>query len=258
MRFGDGKLFRRAPLRLAFCAQPSRLTVPSRILTLMHALMPPRRPRISLLTLLLLLTIFAMGIALWQANSELIPMREEVQALRDETGQLTISDVEQIHAIQMATDYPLAWRWRVYIPEGRKVRLAHETHQISKEELPEANGHEIAGPGEFVVTVTLDKQPDGKWRSSLSCDGVTTYRLFPEDANRWLTEGGSGSQFEQVFRTVSVERSGEPFVLLRKRVFYNRGQIPPSNEPALTDGLLVWLSEDMSSANKGEEHRTKP
>jgi len=199
-----------------------------------------------------------MAFALWQANSELMPMREEVQALRDETGQLTISDVEQIHAIQIATDYPLAWKWRVYIPAGRRFRLAHQTHQISKEGLPEANGLNISGPKEFVVTVKLDKQPDGRWRSGVSCDGVTTYQAFPEDANRWLTEGQAGSQFKQVHRTVSVEKPGEPFVLLRQRVFYNRGQIPPANEPARTDGLLVWLSEEMSNANKGEKHRTKP
>lgn len=176
-------------------------------------------------------------------------MRDELQALRDETGQLTISDEEQIHAIQIATDYPLAWKWRVFIPEGRQVRLAHQTHQISKAGLPEANGLEISGPGEFVVAVKLDKQPDGRWRSSLSCDGVTTYRLFPEDAIKWLTEGHSGSQFKQVHRTVSMEKSGEPFVLMRQRVFYSRGQIPPANEPALSDGLLVWLSEETSNAN---------
>ena len=224
----------------------------------MHDSKPTRRPRISLQTLLLLVTIVAMALVIWQLNSELIPMREEVQTLRDETGQLTISEAEKIHAIQMATDYPLAWKWRVYIPDGRKVDLSHHTHQIPKESLPKTNGHEIAGPGEFVVTVKLDKQPDGRWRSSLSCNGVTTFQIFPEGASGWLTEGHSGSQFKQVHRTVSVEKSGEPFVLMRKRVFYKRGQIPPANEPALTDGLLVWLSEGTSSVNKSERHRTKP
>ncbi len=171
-------------------------------------------------------------------------MRKEVQRLRDETGQLTIEDPKRLHAIQMPTDYPLAWKWRVYIPAGRNVRLSHHTHQISKEGLPKTyNGSKIFGPKEFVVTVKIDKQPDGQWRSGVSCDGITTYRIFPEDAIRWLNKGSAGSTIKQVHRDVSMEQAGEPLVLLRKRVFYKRGQVPPANEPTETDGLLVWLAE---------------
>ncbi len=211
----------------------------------MHDSEPIRRPRISLQTLLLLVTVIAMGLVIWQLNAELEPLRKEVRKLRDETGKLTINDPEKIHAIQMVTDYPLAWKWRVYIPAGRKVRVAHQTYGISKDGLPESNGGSyLTGPKEFVVTVKLDKQPDGRWRSGISCDGATKYRVFADDATTWLTKGLSGSQSKQVHRVVSVEQTGEPLVLLRKRVFYNRrGQIPPANEPAQTDGLLVWLAE---------------
>lgn len=210
----------------------------------MHDTKPTRRPRITLRTLLLLVPIFAMGLVIWQSNADLESLRTEVRKLRDETGQLTIDDPEKIHAIQIVTDYPLAWKWRIYIPEGRKVRIANYNHQISKDGLPEANnGLPLIGPKEFVVTVKLDKQPDGRWRSGVSCDGQTTYRIIPDGATSWLDEGESGSQFKQVHRDVSVEQAGEPLVLLRKRVFYDRGQIPPVNEPAKTDGLLVWLAE---------------
>lgn len=209
------------------------------------------RPRISLMTLLLLVAIFAMGIVIWQLNAELIPLRTEVRKLRDENGQLTIDQPEKIHAIQMGTDYPLAWKWRVYIPEGRKVRIAHINHQISEDTPPDArdrlpeskNDHILSGPKEYVVTVKLDKMPDGRWRSGVSCDGVTTYQIVPDDASKWLKSHSSGSSIAQVDRKVSVESAGEALVLLRRRVFYNRGQIPPVNKPAETDGLLVWLDE---------------
>lgn len=202
--------------------------------------------------MLLLVTIIAMGLVVWHSNAELVQwrnevqkLRNEVQKLREETGQLTITDPEKIHAIQMVTDYPLAWKWRVYIPAGRKVHIAHKTHRISKEELPKANGGpSLVGPKEFVVTVNLDRQPDGTWRSAISCNNVTVREVIPEDATTWLTKGESGSWSEQVRRAASVEQTGEPLVLLRRRVFYGRvGQVPPVNEPAFTDGLLIWLAE---------------
>ena len=51
-----------------------------------------RRPRFSLLTLLLLMAIAAMGIVIWQLWSEVEPLRAEVRNLRLETGRLTIDD----------------------------------------------------------------------------------------------------------------------------------------------------------------------
>ena len=213
----------------------------------MHDSKPTYRPRISLRTLLLLMAIFAMGITIWQLRADLEPLRTEVRRLRDETGQLTIEDSERIHAIQMITDYPLTWKWRVYIPAGRKVRLMHQNHHISKDGLPKANlnsGRLLIGPKEFVVTVKIDKQSDGQWRSGVSFDGVTTYRLFRQGVIRWLNKGEWGSLIKQVDRNVSVEQFGDPLVLLRKRVFYNRqGGMPPANAPAETDGLLIWLAE---------------
>ncbi|QDU86845.1 hypothetical protein Pla175_01980 [Pirellulimonas nuda] len=213
--------------------------------------MPTRLPRISLQTLLLLVTITAMALVIWQLSSKLLPLRREVQALRDETGQLTVDDPTKIHAIAMATDYPLAWKWRVWVPAGKRVRLAHSTHQVSKEGLPQSNGGlDLAGPQEFVVTVKLDRQPDGKWRSGLSYDGVTTFLRVPDDADAWLSEGSSGSQSRHVSRRgVTVGKPGEPMVLLRKRVFYGRGSIPPPTEPPLTDGLLVWIAEEGPEAD---------
>lgn len=206
---------------------------------------PAHRLRLSLKSMLVAVTMIAIAFAFIQLSSELRPLRTEVQRLRDETGQLTIENRKRIHAIQIATDYPLAWKWRVYIPAGKKVRVAHQNHKIPKDGLPQAKDtYYLSGPLEFVVKVTIDKQPDGKWRTAISRDGITSYRTFPEDAITWLTKGDSGSSLRQVGRSVSVEETGRPMVLLRKRVFYNSGgSIPPTNEPAETDGLLIWLAE---------------
>lgn len=202
------------------------------------------RLRISLKTMLFSVAIIAIVLTVWQQTAELGPLRREVRELRDETGQLTIEDAEKIHAIQMATDYPLAWKWRVYIPSGRKILLRHHVDQITKEGLPQNSGYlTLVGPKEVIVTVKLDQQPDGRWRCGITSDGATSYEPFPEEASRWLKKGKSGSLTHQVGRTVAVERAGEPLVLLRQRVFYEKGTIPPRIEPAETDGILVWLDE---------------
>ena len=178
-------------------------------------------------------------------NLELGPLRKEVRKLRDETGQFVIDDPEKIHAIQLATDYPLAWKWRVYIPAGRSVCLAHQNFQIPKGELPQTNaGPYLTGPKELVITLKLDKEPDGRWRSGISYEGLTQYQIFPDDATTWLVKGSSGYLCQGVSRTVTVQQASEPLVLLRQRVFYDKGgAVPPENEPAQTDGLLVWLGE---------------
>ena len=203
-----------------------------------------RSPRFTLRTFLIAVAIFAAMVVIFQLSSELYALRREVRKLRAETGQLTIYYPKKLHAIQMATDYPLAWKWRIYVPGGRTVRVASQNHHISKNSLPSTkNGLTLSGPDEFVVTVKLDKEPDGRWRTSVSDGGSTIFFIFPEDATQWLNKGHAGSMIGQVGREVAVEQADQPMVLLRQRVYYDTGQIPPANEPEETDGILVWLAE---------------
>src|SRR5687767_8697943 len=81
--------------------------------------MPGFRPRISLLTALLFITIAGMAIVIVQLWREVGPLRVEVRRLRDETGVLSVDDPTKIHAIQVQTENDLTWKWRVWIPENR-------------------------------------------------------------------------------------------------------------------------------------------
>ncbi len=81
--------------------------------------MPLPRPRFSLLTLLLLTTVVAMSVALWQLGSEVVPLREEVRQLRAEVGKLSVFDDEKIYAIQLKTEEKNVWWWRIYLPPGK-------------------------------------------------------------------------------------------------------------------------------------------
>lgn len=203
----------------------------------------PSPRRMSLRTLLLIVMFFAMGIAIWRLNYEIGPLRTEVRKLRDETGQLTIDDPDRIHAIQLATDYPLAWKWRIYVPEGRTARLFYQAHSVPNDGFPKTPNRPrtVTGPKEVIVTVKIDQQTDDQWRVGMAFDGGTSYQLIPVEATRWLDSGSAGWSVGKVGRSVSVEENDQPIVLLRKKIIYKSEQTQPQEAPPEADGLLVWI-----------------
>ena len=87
--------------------------------------MRPYRPRISILTALLLMTILGMAIVIVQLWREVGPLRAEVRQLRIESGRLTIDDPDKIHAmaVHSADTESKSWKWRMYLPAGHKYYL---------------------------------------------------------------------------------------------------------------------------------------
>jgi hypothetical protein len=81
---------------------------------------PPRRPRFSLLTLLLLTTIVGLAIVVGLQWRELDPLRRELRQLRSEVGHLTIDDPTKAYAIAVPAMEDNHWRWRLYLPPGRQ------------------------------------------------------------------------------------------------------------------------------------------
>lgn len=86
---------------------------------------PTFRPRFSLLTLALLMTIVALSVTVAMMYRELAPLRSEVARYRQELGLLTIDDAERdkIHAVAVESERENEWRYRIYLPEGKKYRL---------------------------------------------------------------------------------------------------------------------------------------
>ena len=74
------------------------------------------RPRFSLLTVILLLTIVGLSIVVVQLWREVAPLQAEVRLLRDQMGQLSVADVDFPNAMRIRMDEPNTWRWRVYLP----------------------------------------------------------------------------------------------------------------------------------------------
>src|SRR5688500_10564334 len=95
-----------------------------------------RRPRFSLLALIGLTTTIAMGIAIWLLYAEIVPLREENRRLRDELGELFVEDDTKVHAIAVRSTEDLVWKWRIWIPEGRRYNIHATGEQIPAKGFP--------------------------------------------------------------------------------------------------------------------------
>jgi len=210
----------------------------------------PTRARFSILTLLFITAIVALVLTVVQLYRELSPLRAEVKQLREETGQLAISDPDALQAIAVETYSDWAWKWRIWIPAGK----AYSVHYIASD-IPERREYPRATRSfdlpteqegrEVVLTARIDRRPTGEFRLALSRGGMTSYLPVPEVASGWLTEGPKGSSHWGVATSQQTAKLEEPFVLVGIRAFMESptGSIPPTPEPATTQGVLVWMVE---------------
>ncbi len=206
-----------------------------------RSLLLPRSLKSLGLAIAILATIFAW----WSLAYDNWRLRAEVTQLRRATGLLTIRDRTKIHAVEVPTDYPRARKWRVYIPPGRTTYVSTCVERIPKSDLPNSTQRlRLDGPVEATVSVRLEPTSKGGWQCSVRCD-LDGYAVFdriaiPDAASQWIDQYDGPSTTAHV--ADDVEAPGRPLVLLRKRIFL-AGQTPPANEPAETDGLLLWLSD---------------
>lgn len=137
------------------------------------------RPRISLLSLLLVITCTAMGLAIWclqQRSSGLqrdfFTIREENRRLVDEYGDYQVEDPSLLYAMQLRrneTDRSgmLDWAWRVTTPPGKTYRLCYAEGTVGRKGLPQPDLNWLLGSGEhrIVLRHRFDpgSPPSGNW-----------------------------------------------------------------------------------------------
>ena len=129
------------------------------------------RPRFSLLTLVLATTIVALSVVLWRVGNEVVPLRAEVKRLRNEVGELVVEDETKICAIQVRTDDDLTWKWRIWIPPGKKYKLKCTAGRIPKEgfENRDLDTISLRESGEYWVTYRIRKDlKNGRWEGTLA------------------------------------------------------------------------------------------
>ncbi len=199
-----------------------------------------RRLRFSLATLFLLFTIILLLVAAWTMSRRLDEAATELQKYRDETGHLTISDRQQVHAIGVQVTGSLEWQWRVYLPEDRQFRLHLVTGEVPKTGAPGPGGAIGAytpfhRSGEFLILAKVEKNARGSWVLAASTPDRKLSSPFQNDA--WLDRGGYTISEIGPGKTESVP-PGTPMVLLRLRV--DEQGIAPETP---CDGLMISIEE---------------
>lgn len=137
------------------------------------------RPRVSLLSLLLLVALSACAVVITTLWREVGPLRREVARLRTETGQLTVVDPGKAYVVAIETMDPDTWKWRVHLPAGHDYRLKTKVGQIAgwspgltriewMRRGASVNCSTSIDDGEFTITVKLHNDPahpngEGHW-----------------------------------------------------------------------------------------------
>jgi hypothetical protein len=195
------------------------------------------RPRISLLTALLLMTIFGMAIVLMQLWREVGPMRVQLRQLRDEVGRLTIDDPRQFHAIRVRSDSDYSWKWRVWIPEGRKYRIYMATQDIPKHGYPQSQGMvTLDQPGESWIEYRIAKDPNSNnWMDNLN----TPSGSVGSSSQAWVAWNRRMSTGDGVEQKTESMDPGKTILVTRQRVSKTATDTSQIEDPSA--GFMIWL-----------------
>ena len=217
-----------------------------------------RRPRISILTALLLLTIAGLATTVWRQSFEAEPLRQEVRRLRQELGHLTIDDENKIYAIQVPSADSDTKRFRVYLPKNRKFVLCSRIHTIPGKKSGQARREWFAtlggsgststiDSGEFTIDVYVkrsDEKPD-HWNLHDNISGhgggrVGSKMPWLNDRRVWTT--GADVGFDK-----QIERDADEGLVLFElrqgilKEFPGGHSVTPPDESKEQPGVMMWI-----------------
>jgi hypothetical protein len=150
-----------------------------------HKPMPRFRPRISILSALLLMTIVGMVFAIVHLGREVVPLRNEVRRYRSELRLLNIDDPTRVHGIQMPTK-DAGWRWKLYLPPGGNYQLRYHSGMIPAG---------VAGPERRDFGVMNPAPGSYFYRFGMTSEEKIIEARFKQLGDKWVMQinfGGAG------------------------------------------------------------------
>jgi hypothetical protein len=212
-----------------------------------------RRIRFSIIGLLVLTLILALAASNVVSYRRLREVEPALEKLRNEVGELTVSDPRLVHAITIPSFEDSTYRWRLHLPGGRNFTLHAAAGQIPEDGLPEGGSantlvsHTYAprtGDTEILQTVAVNRNQQRRWQLTIDDGNSSSTAPLPENLKPWL-ERASGRTWNVAGREKTVsEPKGKPLHLfrLRKAKELPGGAVTVDMQP--TDGILVWIEED--------------
>jgi hypothetical protein len=199
------------------------------------------RPRLSLLSALLLITIIGMAIVIAQLWHEVGPLRKEVRDLRNEVGRLSIDDPTKVHAIEVRTNEQHSWKWRVWVPENEKVSFHTKWGNVPRTGVPANCPPAPLAPGEQWITMrVMQDQQSKEWFAQYETNG-SGFGLRIKNEDCWWNWSKDAMMAEGVQnQSVAQLDPKEPLILTRYRT------VPSGNSDDLrvdapTPGFIIWL-----------------
>ena len=216
------------------------------------AAVKPRRRwlQFSLRSMLILVVLAAIGFSLWTSKQRLEDNRRlqaEIKRLKSELGELTIEEGQEgeVHVIGIPAIESFTWKWRVYIPEGRKPRLTASQGKFlmtSKTADVGSSSTSWLEAGEQIITVGLRRDHKDQWTWIVKRNsGGSTFGVSKELA-KLIEDGNYGSTTSSVSNSLKVVEPGTQLELLRHQMESNKGS--STNKPnAPRDGILIWIDD---------------
>ena len=204
--------------------------------------MPGFRPRISLLSALLLLAVAGMAIVIVQLWREVGPQRQELRQLRNEVGYLTIDDPKRFHAIEVLTNKDWSWKWRIWVPEGETVAARMSLGDVPRDGFPDHDRSINLEPGEHWITLELHQDPiAGKWTYVFATPVARTRNFDISVDQAWMAWVQYQAQSEGVgYESVILPQHDARHLLMRYRATRQSDPHPTVIDAPIA-GFIIWV-----------------
>ncbi|QDU76116.1 Cell division protein FtsL [Bremerella volcania] len=219
----------------------------------------PKRNRwtsFSLLTILLLLTIAALGIShvrmSWQMdenNQAMATMEAELAKLRKEAGYLEISDESLVHVVAAPTHEDLVWRWKVFVPDGVTMKSHMSVKRSTGGSMTSTSQ---LGEGENQIELAIYRGPEGEWKQKITViHGPSTSSSsgqLPEDFMSWLNNATTSSSGLMRSEGTKVFQPDQDVTLLKMTAHGREKQDPKTGAPGKatkeSTEITAWLAPE--------------
>jgi hypothetical protein len=202
----------------------------------------------SLFLFILIVALILTSVLMYRRMSN---AERELVTLRNIAGYLKIDDESLFHAINLDSNEPFTWRWRVYLPAGHKYSWRFNYGDIPANGMSKYFSYTTDGSAsnkgsEIIVHLSPQKDPYNNWLIKLTRQSVdggkhsTTFTTSNDDIIQLLQANMTEGECLAEGKTISCKLD-KPIIFLKRRIGENQpnGSWKSSQNPM--PGIMFWL-----------------